>query len=388
MVDGQASSRQTQRIAIFANDSRVFPEDLTSLIERLSSYQNRVRCYAPGWPDHVAKLTTASGAETDTFPIEINENWALMPHRALRAKLSEAVNSWQPDVVIAIGLVTADRILPNVDASRSRRVAILDHFISSGTTLEAIDEAHLLTDEKAARLFKHADHIVCHTHKNTSELKLRIDEVGRRSGSVEITTAPGMGVNTSRIHEQPMPALDSGVAFLMTAPLDPWKGVMDYAAAANLVSDNHPDAIFRLQGAPGRTDDAIPMDQLTRQGRIVPIAPNISMAQAIAEAHVVVVPAHHEGIPREVMLALAIGRPLICADFSGSREAIDERNNGIIFDAENPNMLARACESLLRRPDLLTSMGHASRLKAERRFVEAGALHAHGLAIGVSISSA
>ena len=50
----------------------------------------------------------------------------------------------------------------------------------------------------------------------------------------------------------------------------------------------------------------------------------------------------------------------------GCRETVDERVNGVLVAPRDPEALAEAMESFLRRPDLIPAMARASRGKAER----------------------
>ncbi|MEO1206737.1 MAG: glycosyltransferase [Pseudomonadota bacterium] len=389
MADGPTSSVSTppQRIAFFADDARVFPEELTGLLEKLAASHHRVRCFAPDWPDHVAKLATASGVETDTYPIELDENWSLMRQRALRKKLANLVTAWAPDQVIAIGPASALRILPTIKPGQTRRIAILDRFVletsppPSRSTSDETDRT--LNKAKISELAKVSDIIICHTNQDRQALASAMENLPPAQNCT-VHALPGYGVNTTVLKHQHLPPTAGAISFLMTAPMDHWKGVLEYSAAASLVTGRNSNAVFRLQSAVGRTPNAIAREQIFKSNRITPVETSVGLAQAIAQAHVVVVASHYDGMPRELLAALALGRPLICADISGSREAIDERMNGIIFERANPNALADACESLLRRPELLTAMGRSSRQKAERRFSEDAVLRSYLSLMGLS----
>ena len=81
-----------------------------------------------------------------------------------------------------------------------------------------------------------------------------------------------------------------------------------------------------------------------------------------------VYPAHGEGMPGAVLEAMSMGRPIITTDTPGCRDTVDERVNGCLVPPGNPEALAEAMQSFLRRPELIAAMARASRMKAERRF--------------------
>lgn len=382
MAGSQSASQTTRRIAVFATDSRVFPEELSALVRRLAQQGHRVRCYAPVWPDHVAKLAIASGAETDTFPIAIDETWRLLPQRALRRQRASVIAGWNPETVIAIGPAASGMILPEVAASGVDRVAVLDRWALKDEAPEDLEDDRVLDDEALFRLGGCADRIICHTQHDAKRLTQALSRVKR--DAPHVVALPGYGVSVQDLKPAPLPPHDDGLTFLLTAPLDHWKGVRDYAAAAAIIRTKDASHRFRIQAAPGRTADAVPRDEILSSGHLEAVEPSEGLHAAIKSSHVVVVASHHDGLPRELLHALALGRPVIAADLPGSREAVDEPVNGTWFDPGNPGALAGAITRMTRRPDLLPAMSRAARLKAERRFDEADILRQYLRLIGVA----
>jgi len=91
-------------------------------------------------------------------------------------------------------------------------------------------------------------------------------------------------------------------------------------------------------------------------------------------SHVFVYPSHGEGMPRAVLEALAVGRPVITTMTPGCRETVDDCVNGMLVPQANVPALEDAMARMLMRPDQFASMARASRLKAERHFDEARVL--------------
>ena len=84
---------------------------------------------------------------------------------------------------------------------------------------------------------------------------------------------------------------------------------------------------------------------------------------------VVVLPSYYgEGIPRSLVEALAVGRPVITTDMPGCRETVIEGENGFMVPLRDPDALANAMERFLRDPGMTIEMGRASRDLADRRF--------------------
>jgi glycosyltransferase involved in cell wall biosynthesis len=89
----------------------------------------------------------------------------------------------------------------------------------------------------------------------------------------------------------------------------------------------------------------------------------------IAEATAVVLPSYREGLPRSLLEAGAMGRPLIATDVPGCRAVVENGQNGYLCSVRDPASLA---DAMFRLADLSAdgrqAMGNAARRKIEREF--------------------
>lgn len=77
-------------------------------------------------------------------------------------------------------------------------------------------------------------------------------------------------------------------------------------------------------------------------------------------------PSRHEGYPLTVLEAKALAKPIICTDFAGAREQINDDINGVVVARNNPETLAVAIEVLYR--DELKQIKFRSGLNSENNF--------------------
>ncbi len=77
---------------------------------------------------------------------------------------------------------------------------------------------------------------------------------------------------------------------------------------------------------------------------------------------------YREGVPKSLIEASAIGRPIVTCDSTGCRDVVDDGVNGFLIEPRNADMLAERLRRLIMDGELRRKMGHASRLKAEREF--------------------
>ena len=90
--------------------------------------------------------------------------------------------------------------------------------------------------------------------------------------------------------------------------------------------------------------------------------------QWIAETSVYVLPSWREGKPRSTQEAMAMARAVITTDAPGCRETVEEGVNGFLVPVRDPHALAQAMLRFVEQPQLIATMGAASRRLAEERF--------------------
>jgi len=80
---------------------------------------------------------------------------------------------------------------------------------------------------------------------------------------------------------------------------------------------------------------------------------------------------YREGIPRSLLEALAIGRPVITTDMIGCKEAVCSeagRENGFCVPIKNSEALVQKMEFLINNPGQILYLGKNGRTLAEERF--------------------
>ncbi len=194
-------------------------------------------------------------------------------------------------------------------------------------------------------------------------LKLRL--VARPEQAVLIN---GTGVDLEHFAPVALPKIPS---FLMIARLLRDKGVVEYVEAARMVKAEYPQARFLLVGWIDENPAAISqkdLDGWIREGVIEYLGRLEDVRSAIASCNVYVLPSYHEGMPRTVLEAMAMSRPIITTDRPGCRETVVDGENGFLVPAKNAAALAEAMVRFIESSDQVSVMGSASRRIAESRF--------------------
>ena len=98
----------------------------------------------------------------------------------------------------------------------------------------------------------------------------------------------------------------------------------------------------------------------------------------IASASVVVLPSYREGLPRSLLEASAMARPLIATDVPGCHDVVVDGLNGYLCAVRDAGSLAEAMRRLAQLPRAQrVAMGEAGRKRVQERFSEALVVRAY-----------
>jgi glycosyltransferase involved in cell wall biosynthesis len=187
---------------------------------------------------------------------------------------------------------------------------------------------------------------------------------------------PGSGIDLKafRPHVKE-PAKEEEFRFLLIARLLWDKGIGEYVEAARIVRRQSPSVIFQIVGFLGvENRTAVPGETVegwVADGLIDYLGVSDDVRPAIAAADCVVLPSYREGMPRTLLEAAAMGKPLIATDVPGCRQIVDHGVNGLLCRVRDANDLARRMlEMIAISAEGRTAMGAAGRAKTEREFDE------------------
>ena len=151
------------------------------------------------------------------------------------------------------------------------------------------------------------------------------------------------------------------------------KGVPEYVEAARSIRARRRDAYFVLAGErdTGSRDSVTEEDigVWANEGSIIYVGYRDDMPQLLASSDVVVLPTYYpEGIPRVLIEAAAMGRPIVSTTTPGIAEIVDDGGNGLLVPPRDVGALAVVIEVLLDDPALRSEYGAAGRRKAEQQY--------------------
>ena len=128
-----------------------------------------------------------------------------------------------------------------------------------------------------------------------------------------------------------------------------------FVDAAKIVRLSHPQACFQLLG-PLDPDsrsavDQGQLDKWISEGIVEYLGTKEDVAPVLEAAHCIVLPSfYHEGTPRSLLEAGAVGRPIITTDMPGCRDVVVDGKTGYLVAPNDVEQLAEACMRFLGEP--------------------------------------
>lgn len=203
----------------------------------------------------------------------------------------------------------------------------------------------------------------------------------------QVRLIPGSGVDCRAFSAAPPPDRPDGdLSLLFVGRLLGDKGVRELAGAMRLLKPRYPRLSLTLLGELGAINrTAISPEELagwigegllTHAGRTDDVRPFIAAADAV------VLPSYREGMPRALLEAAAMARPLLAADVPGCREIVRDGDNGLLFEVRSEQALAAAIERLITAgPAQRRAWASRSRAIAEQDYDERLVIDAYRQAV-------
>lgn len=303
------------------------------------------------------------------FPINL-ERGSINPFQSLKllSDLKEQIAKIKPDVV---HLVTIKPVLIGGLAAILAKVPAIVYaisglgFIFTNTMLKAkILRLGIIPLYRLALSAKNKTVIV----QNLDDLRILRQYVAIPESQTVLI--PGSGVNLEQFNIQLLPLENKTV--LMACRLLADKGVYEFHKSALLLRAKYPDVRFVLVGGidPDNPTSLTKkeLNEWLEKGDLEWWGYQSNMSEVLSQATIVVLPSYREGMPKVLLEAQALGRPIVTTDVPGCREAIENGKTGFLVKVKNSQSLADAIEKLINNDELCLEFSHNARVLAEQKF--------------------
>ena len=170
----------------------------------------------------------------------------------------------------------------------------------------------------------------------------------------------GSGVDMEHFARHPLP--DEPIV-LMTARLLWSKGIREFFQAVRYVKAKHPEMRVLLVGGLDDNDEAIrkeELDEFIKTNDVEYCGFAKDVRPYLNRCSIFVLPSYHEGLPRSVIEAMAVGRAIITTDVPGCRETVEDGVNGYLVPSHDSIVLGDRMEKLVTDGMLRSNMANLS----------------------------
>ncbi len=188
----------------------------------------------------------------------------------------------------------------------------------------------------------------------------------------DLNLIKGAGVNVEVFNETPEP--DGPLTVVLIARMLKDKGVGEFVESARQLKPRFQKSVSCSLVPPIR--EIRPRFRLLisipgTRGCVEWIGHSSEVVNILKQSHIVCLPSYREGLPKSLIEAASVGRPIVTTNVPGCREVVEDGENGFLVPPRDSFALADAIEKLLIDPQMRKTMGSAGRKRAVEEFSSA-----------------
>jgi len=159
---------------------------------------------------------------------------------------------------------------------------------------------------------------------------------------------------------------DKKIRILMIARAIWHKGIREYYEAAEMLKNENVE--FILIGDTDAGNLSCADESFLEGGSVSWLGHRDDIKDQIEAVDIFVLPSYREGVPRTLLEASSLAKPIVTTDAVGCREVVDDEYNGFLVPIGNSKLLAKKIQILIQDKKLRETMGKNGRVKALKEF--------------------
>jgi glycosyltransferase involved in cell wall biosynthesis len=188
-------------------------------------------------------------------------------------------------------------------------------------------------------------------------------------------TVPGSGIDLKKFQPDEYSDSTASFTFLVISRLIYDKGIIEYIDAIRKLNALGINARFQILGAKDPVHKrGIPVeivDSWIQEGLVEYLGTTDDVKSKVALADCVVLPSYREGLPRTLLEAASMGKPIITTNTAGCKHVVDDQENGFLCEVKSADDLAEKMLKMLQlSPEDRKLMGEKGRNKVLQQFDE------------------
>lgn len=206
--------------------------------------------------------------------------------------------------------------------------------------------------------------------QNNDDKSIFLSQYVVKPEQIEFTKGSGIDLYEYSYIEEPS---DGILNVIFTGRMVKEKGVCDLIHAAEILKSEYKTKVrFLLCGRLTPNKSGITEDYMNSHcdgEYICWLGERNDVKNLLEASHIMAFPSYYrEGVPKSLIEASAIGRPIITCNSTGCRDVVENGINGFLIEPKNSIQLADRLRKLIDDSALRKKMGKAARDKAEKEF--------------------
>lgn len=352
------------KVLMIAPKTSTFINFRGDLMKEISKKGNEIIAICPeeGFEETLSKL----GAKSIIVPLKKNSTTIFDNLKYLK-ELTRIIKNEKPDKIFAY---TIKPVIFGSIAAKKAKITEMYSMITGLGYVYAVDTfktkiLQIICGIGYKLAFKYNKRVI---FQNKDDIEEFVKRKYLKRDKCELVD--GSGVNMERFKRNELPKEN---VFLMVSRILKQKGVKEYFEAAKIVKGKYPETKFLYVGAEDKTQLALNLEDVREEfldtGIINYCGESNDVPSYIAKSTVFVLPSYYrEGVPRTLLEALAMGRPIITTDTVGCRETIKEGKNGFFVPTKDSKALAEKMIYMIENRKELEKMSDESYNYCKERF--------------------
>jgi N,N'-diacetylbacillosaminyl-diphospho-undecaprenol alpha-1,3-N-acetylgalactosaminyltransferase len=160
--------------------------------------------------------------------------------------------------------------------------------------------------------------------------------------------------------------LKDEIVVLMVARAIWHKGVREFYEVASMFERKK--VKFILVGDIDKGNHSSASKEFLQNGNVVWLGHRDDIKELTALCDIYVLPSYREGVPRTLLEAASMAKPIVTTDTVGCREVVDDAVNGFLVPVKDTMVLFEKIDLLVKNAPLREEMGKKGREKAVKEF--------------------
>lgn len=216
---------------------------------------------------------------------------------------------------------------------------------------------------------------VSHLSRNSLLVVQNLDDMAAMSEIIspeQVHLILGSGVDTDKLKPSVEPKTSSSTNVVLVGRMLWTKGVGELVEAYKLLYRLGIKVEIHLIGDtdpqnPAHIDKEV-LEKWQEQQLVHWHGQCTNVADLYVQSDIAVLPSYREGLPKSLLEAASLGKPIITTDAPGCREVIEDGISGLLVPPRDSQALAGAIKTLVESEELRNQMGQKARERALSHF--------------------